>query len=208
MPLYDATLPLREGMVTFPGDPPFRMEPFFERSKGDPFDLARLSMGTHIGTHVDPPAHYLDGGATVDRIPLDTLVGPGVVLDMRGKPWVDRKALENSPLDDHPRVLLKTDNGPWLLEGDFREDYVHLTEDGASLLVERGVKLVGIDYLSIERYMSPGAPVHRALLGAGVLVVEGVHLVEVPPGPCEVFCLPLRIAGGDGAPARMLVRMG
>jgi arylformamidase len=208
MVLYDATLPLREGMVVFPGDPAFRMAPFFDRAKGDPFNLALLSMGTHIGTHVDPPAHYLDGGITVDKIPLEVLVGPGVVLDMRGKARIDRQALDASALGDHPRLLLKTDNGPWLLEGAFREDSVHLTEDGASLLVERGVKLVGIDWLSIERYQNPGAPVHRTLLRAGILVVEGVHLLDVPPGPCEVICLPLRIEGGDGAPARVIVRRG
>lgn len=205
MPLYDATLPIREGMVTFPGDPPFKIEPFFQRQKGDPFDLALMSMGTHLGTHVDPPAHYLDGGATVDLIPLETLIGPGVILDMTGRSRIDRAALERSALGAHVRVLFKTDNGPRLLESSFREDYVHLTEDGAMYLVECGVHLVGIDYLSIERYKNPGAPVHRTLLSAGALVVEGVHLLHVPVGPCEIYCLPLRILGADGAPARVLI---
>lgn len=206
MMLYDASLPIRKGMVTFPGDPPFEMKPFFERQKGDPFDLALLSLGTHIGTHVDPPAHYLDGGATVDQVPLETLVGPGIVLDMRGRREIDQKALEESPMGDHKRVLFKTDNGPLLLEDEFHEDYVHLTESGASFLVERGACLVGIDYLSIERYRNPGAPVHRTLLNAEILVVEGVNLIEVPPGDYEIFCLPLRIEGADGAPARVLLR--
>jgi len=206
MKLYDASIPIRKGMVTFPGDPPFRMEPCFQREKGDPFDLALISMGTHLGTHVDPPAHYLEGGATVDEIPLNTFVGPGIVLDMRGISQIDRQALENAPLGDHVRVLLKTDNGPLLLESSFHEDYVHLTEDGASYLVEKGVSLVGIDYLSIERYQNPDAPVHRALLQAGVLIVEGVHLLEIPPGPYEIFCLPICIKGADGAPARVLLR--
>ncbi|MBW1798069.1 MAG: cyclase family protein [Deltaproteobacteria bacterium] len=201
MKLYDATLPIQKEMVTFPGDPPFEMHPYFQRSKGDPFDLALLSMGTHLGTHVDPPSHYLDGGTTVDEIPLDTLVGPGVVLDMRGKSQVDRQALEEAPIEDHTRVLLKTDNGPLLLDPSFHEDYVHLTEDG-----ERKVCLVGIDYLSIERYKNPGAPVHRILLKSGVLVVEGAHLLEIPTGPYEIFCLPLPIKGADGAPARLILR--
>jgi arylformamidase len=206
MPLYDATLPIREGMVTFPGDPPFQMQPFFQRRNGDPFDLALLSMGTHLGTHVDPPAHYFDGGSTVDQLPLEAMMGPGVVLDMRGRPWIDRQALESSSLGDHTRVLLKTDNGPWLLEPPFREDYVHLTEDGAKYLVERGVQLVGIDYLSIEQYKNPGAPVHRTLLKASIVVLECVHLLDIPEGDCEIICLPLRIQGGDGAPARVCVR--
>lgn len=206
MKLYDATLPIREGMVTFPGDPPFKTKPFFQRQKEDPFDLALLSMGTHLGTHLDPPAHYLDRGATVDELPLDALVGSGVVLDMTGRPSVDRQALEESEMGDHVRILLKTDNSPRLLEPSFHEDYVHLTEDGARYLVRRGVQLVGIDYLSIERYKNPGAPVHHALLEAAVVVVEGVHLLDIAPGPYEIFCLPLRIKGADGAPARVILR--
>lgn len=207
MTLYDASLSLREGMLTFPGDPQFAIRPFFQQEKGDPFNLAVMTLATHLGTHVDPPAHYLEGGATVDRIPLDILVGPGVVLDMRGRQVIDRKALEPCNVAGRPRVLLKTDNGPRLLEKIFHTDYVHLTEDGAELLVERGVRLVGIDYLSIERYGNLGAPIHRALLTAGALIVECVNLVDVPSGPCEIFCLPLKIAEGDGAPARVLVRV-
>ena len=206
MKLYDATLPIQEGMVTFPGDPPFQIKPFFQRHRGDPFDLALMSIGTHLGTHVDPPAHYLDGGSTVDEIPLEILVGPGVVLDMRGKSLIDRQALEEAPLEDHVRVLFKTDNGPRLLQSSFHEDFVHLTEDGARYLVEKNVCLVGNDYLSIERYQNPGAPVHHILLEAGALVVEAVNLMEVPPGAYEIFCLPIKIKGADGAPARILLR--
>ena len=206
MKLYDASIPVRKGMVTFPGDPPFRKEPCFQIEKRDPVNLAVISMGTHQGTHVDSPAHYFDGGATVGEISLDTLAGPGIVLDMRGISQIDRQALESAPIGDHVRVLLKTDNGPLLLESSFHKDYVHLTEDGAKYLVEKGVGLVGIDYISIERYENPGAPVHRTLLQAGVLIVEGVHLLEVPPGPYEIFCLPICIKGADGAPARVLLR--
>jgi arylformamidase len=204
--LYDATLPIEEGMVTFPGDPPFQIKPFFQRHKGDPFDLALMSLGTHLGTHVDPPAHYIDGGSTVDEIPLEYLVGPGVVLDMRGRAQIDRQALEQAPLDDHVRVLFKTDNGPRLFEPSFHPDFVHLTEDGARYLVKKNVRLVGNDYLSIERYQNPGAPVHHILLKAGALVVEGVNLIEVPPGSYEIFCLPIKIKGADGAPARIILR--
>jgi arylformamidase len=193
-------------MVTFPGDPPYDTKPVFLRSQGDPFDLAFLSLGTHLGTHVDPPAHYLDGGATVDEIPLDTLVGSGIVLDMTGRSRIDRDDLKSSPMGNHRRVFFKTDNGPRLLEPSFCEDYVHLTESGARYLIEKGVCMAGIDYLSIEKYKNPGAPVHTLLLRANVLVVEGVHLLDVPPGPYEIFCLPLRIQGADGAPARVILR--
>ena len=109
-------------------------------------------------------------------------------------------------MGNHKRVLLKTDNGPLLLEQSFHEGYVHLTESGAQYLVEKGACMVGIDYLSIERYRNPGAPVHTMLLETGILVLEGVHLLDVPPGPYEIFCLPLRIEGADGAPIRGLLR--
>jgi arylformamidase len=206
MTLYDVTVPLRTGMVTFPGDPPFSMTPCFERKKGDPFDLALLSMGTHIGTHVDPPAHYLDGGATVDRIPLETLVGEAFVLDLRGKRSIGENDLEKGLPPGITRLLLKTDNGSLLFQKEFCKDYVSLSEDGARFLAERRIRLVGIDYLSIERFQNPGAPVHRTLLKAGALIVEGLNLTEVPSGRYEIFCLPLLIKGADGAPARVILR--
>jgi arylformamidase len=207
MPLYDATLPIHQEMLTFPGDPRFSMETVFDRRKGDPFNLALMKVGTHLGTHVDPPAHYVAGGATVDEIPLEVMVGPGVILDMRGRPYVDGQALKESWTEDYRRVLLKTDNSPKLLKQDFDEDFVALTQDGAEFLVSKGVKLVGIDYLSIEKYMTPRAPVHHILIAAGVLIVEGVHLLDAPAGPCQIYCLPMKIKGGDGAPARVLIEI-
>lgn len=205
MPLYDATLAIHEGMVIFPGDPPFKLDSFYRIERGDQFNLSVLSMGTHIGTHVDPPSHYLDNGAGVDKIPLEAMVGPGIVLDMRGRPVVDRQALAESAMAGSRRVLLKTDNGPRLLQSEFVADYVSLTEDGAEYLVELGVQLIGIDYLSIEKFQNVGAPVHRALLAGGVLIVEGVNLLDVPAGPCKIYCFPLKIQDADGAPARVLV---
>jgi arylformamidase len=205
MPVYDVTLPLRVGMLTYPGDPPFTMERIAHCSRGDRFNLSRITMATHTGTHCDPPLHYLDGRAAIDEIPPEVLVGPGIVLDMRGRPEIDRTALERSELGEHTRVFFKTDNGPKLLGGIYTSDYVALTEDAAVYLVDRGVKLVGIDYLAIELFANPLAPVHTTLLNAGALIVEGLVLVDVPPGPCKIYCLPLKIAGGDGAPARVLV---
>jgi len=206
MKLYDATLAIHEKMVIFPGDPPFKKEPVSQTQTGDDVNLTRITMGTHLGTHVDPPAHFIENGATVDQLSLETLVGPGVVADLRGCSQIDRRALEKASIADTKRVLMKTDNGPLLLEPPFHQDYVHLTEDGARYLVECKVCLVGIDYLSIEHHENPGSPVHHLLLEAGVLVVEGVHLLEIPPGEYEVLCLPLKIKGADGAPARVLLR--
>lgn len=205
MPLYDATLAIHEGILTFPGDPQFSLERIFERQKGAPFNLSLMRLATHLGTHVDPPAHYLPGGATVEHVPVDLMVGPGVVLDVLGRKDIDRETLEACGIGDSQRVLLKTDNGRRLLDPEFYADYAALTEDGARFLVDKGVKLVGIDYLSIEQWEDTKAPVHHMLLAAGILIVEGLCLADVPAGPCRIYCLPLKISGGDGAPARVLI---
>jgi arylformamidase len=202
--LYDVTLPLHPGMILFPGDPAFELVKAFGREKGDPFELARISMGTHAGTHVDAPKHFLEGGMAVDAIPLSILMGPATVLDFRGEPSIDEERLRRTVTAD--RVLLKTDNGPLLLEGRFHDEFVSLTEGGARVLIEKGVRLVGIDYLSIERPSPSGGAVHRMLLQAGIVIVESVDLLEVPPGSYEIFCFPLRIQGADGAPARVILR--
>jgi arylformamidase len=133
-------------------------------------------------------------------------VGPGVVADLRGCTQIDRRALEQAAVADYKRVLLKTDNGPLLLASSYQAAGVYLTEDGARYLVDSGVRLVGIDSLSIEHPESKGSPVHHLLLEAGVLVVEGARLVDIPAGEYEIFCLPLKIKGADGAPARILLR--
>jgi len=206
MKLYDATLSIHEKMMTFPGDPPFEKKAVSRIRNGDDYNLTRITMSTHLGTHVDPPAHFIANGTTVDQIALETLVGPGVVADLRGCSRIDAHALEKAGIADDKRVLLKTDNGPKLRGSTFHQDYVHLTEDGARFLVERQVYLVGIDSLSIEHHENPGSPVHHMLLNAGILVVEGVHLLDVPPGNYDIFCLPLKIKGADGAPARVLLR--
>jgi arylformamidase len=135
--LYDATLPIHEGMVTFPGDSPFRMKSLRSLDKGDRFNLASLSMSTHLGTHIDAPAHYIDGGRTVEELPLESLMGQGMVLDLRGKPVLDRKTLFQAPIGRERRILFKTDNGPLLLKKTFHEDFVSLFL-GESLKSESG----------------------------------------------------------------------
>ncbi len=206
MKIYDISLPLSEGIPCFPGDPKFRMSSHFLIKKGDPFNLAALSLCTHTGTHIDPPAHYIDGGTTVDELPLELFIGPCVVLDLRGLEKIDKKALEPMVSHENQRVLFKTDNTSLLTKGSFSEKYVYLTEDGAEFLVSKGIKLVGIDYLSIEKFMNPGAPVHNILLSAGIVILEGANLMNVPAGEYEIICLPICIKGGDGAPARVILR--
>lgn len=191
--IIDISLPIGPDTPVWPGDPPVVVESVARVEDGDPADVSRLALGTHTGTHVDPPAHFLPGGTTVDNLSLDVLVGPAVVVDCPAEP-IDRGALESLAVPDgSTRLLLKTGG-----------DAGALTPDGARWLVERGVRLVGADTLSIEP-ATDGYPVHRILLGAGVVIVEGLDLTAAGPGDYQLVCLPLRIAGGDGAPARAVL---
>lgn len=206
----DVSVPIRSGMVRWPGDPPVVVEERLAMSRGDPANLTALSLGAHAGTHVDAPLHYIDGAAPVDRLPLDVAVGPARVVAIRaGKTGaIGVGDLAPLRLRRGERVLLKTRNSPgaWRAGG-FVEDAVHLSLDAARHLAERRVALVGIDYLSVGGYRAGGGDlVHRALLEAGAWIVEGLDLTGVPSGPCDLVCLPIRLAGAEGAPARVLVR--
>lgn len=193
--VIDISLPIGPSLAVWPGDPPVEVEPLTRVEEGDP-GVSRLALGTHTGTHVDPPAHFVSGGATVDELPLDVLVGPAVVADCTGGAPIDAARLEGLGLPaGTARLLLKTAAGT--AAG-------LLTAGGAGWLVERGVRLVGADTLSIEPETEE-YPVHRILLGAGVVIVEGLDLTAAAPGPYELVCLPLRITGGDGAPARAVL---
>lgn len=206
MRTYDVTIPIEENMLLYPGDPETRIDRYFRIKRGDAFNLSRISMGTHTGTHIDAPSHYLDNGTTVDRLDPEIFIGPGVIINARGGLAIDRRTLVSSLINDAKRVFFKTANGPKILLSRFHEEYVYLTEDGADYLIEKGVVMCGIDYLSIEKFNNPTAPVHKKLLKAGVVIVEGLNLMDVPSGPCEIFCLPMKVKDGDGAPARVFVK--
>ncbi len=203
--MHDVTVPLATGMTTYPGDPPFVLEPV-QRLGESACALARLTLSTHTGTHVDAPSHFIAGGATVDRLSLEILMGKARVVPLLDRGRLERADLEALDLRDDLRVLLKTRMSGQLLKPGYHEDHVHLSEDAAVYLAQAGIKLVGFDYLSIDRFGSADFPAHRALLGAGVIVLEGLDLSEVEPGEYEMACLPLRVAGGDGAPARVVLR--
>lgn len=206
--IIDVTLPLSAELRSFPGDPPFRLEPFQRMADGAPYNVSRLVTGTHAGTHVDAPAHFVRGGATVDQLPLEILVGKARVLDVPGVERIERQNLEKTDLRDDIRVLIKTrmsaqpkgSRPP-------HDDSVSLSEDAAMYLVQAGIKLVGFDDLSIDARGSTDFKAHQVLLGAGVIVVEGLDLAEVEPGDYDMTCLPLRLVAADGAPARVVLRM-
>jgi arylformamidase len=204
--IHDLTVPLSEQLPVFPGDPRFRSQPVSRLKDGHPCNVSQLTLGTHAGTHVDAPYHFLEDGARVDELPLEILTGKARVVSVPARDAVDRADLEALDLRDDLRLLIKTRNSGQLRQPEFRQDFVYLTPEAASYLAQVGIKLVGWDYLSIEKFGSRDFPAHHALLGAGVLVVEGLDLSQVEPGEYELTCLPLKVAGGDGAPARVILR--
>jgi arylformamidase len=204
--LLDVSVPLTAGTPTYPGNPEFELHPVKRIAEGASSNVSRLSLGTHTGTHVDAPRHFFDDGAAVDALPLNLLLGRARVVDIPRRGGIAADDLTQVGLREDIRVLFRTPNSAlWNGEG-FHADYTYLTADGAQYLVDQGVKVVGVDYLSVEQFKKPGAPAHRALLSAGVVIIEGLNLGEAEPGMYEMYCLPLRVAGGDGAPARVILK--
>lgn len=201
----DVTVPIHADMVVFEGDPPVEVRVALSRDRGDAANVSRLTLGSHTGTHVDAPLHFISGGAPVDALPLDVLIGPARVVACPTGP-IEPDTVAAANLVGEQRVLFKTSNSGLWAAGRFARDYQSMTLEAAGELMRAGVALVGIDYLSIESFQASGHPVHRRLLGAGIVVLEGLDLSAIAPGRYELVCLPLRIRGGDGAPARVLLR--
>lgn len=203
---WDVSMPLFEGTPTFPGDPAFSHHPVHSLDRGDPYSVSALSFGSHAGTHVDPPCHFIVGGATVDQLDLDVLNGPCRVADVPpGVRSIGPEEVARLPAGT-ARVLFRTANSArWRTKLEFFSDYVAVNEAGARELVRRKVRLVGVDALSVESDPSGQFPVHHRLLGEGVLIIEGLLLADVPAGAYELHCLPLDLKGGDGGPARVVL---
>jgi arylformamidase len=200
--IFDVSVPVRPGMPVYPGDPEVELERVESLADGAIANVSRLAFGVHTGSHVDAPLHFLDGAADVESLPVDVLVGPVRVLDLTAvETAVGAADLE--PFDLGERILLRTRNSELWARDRYVEGAVELAPDAARLLVERGVRLVGIDYLSIG---DPEA--HRILLGARVVPVEGLDLRGIEPGEYLLVCAPLRLAGSDGGPARVLLIRG
>jgi arylformamidase len=208
--IYDVTVSISETLPVWPGDPRVQIEPLSRIVKGDPANVSHLHMTTHTGTHVDAPYHFVQQGLTVDKLPLDVLIGPAFVAEIDvpqgSKIGVWELARLHFPRDV-ARLLIKTKNS-YLWEDkviEFERNFCHLAPHTAEWLVKEGIRLVGVDYLSVEGYGPADFRVHHTLLEAGVVIVEGLDLSRVPEGPCQLVCLPLKIRGADGAPARVLV---
>lgn len=207
MTWQDISVPIRSAMVTFEGDPVAHLERVSAMADGAICNVSRLDIGVHSGTHVDVPLHFIDGARDLGAFPLDLFVGPAWVADARRVDGhFDRAAID--ALDIPPgteRLLILSRNSELWDSPVFERGFSAVTADGAALLVERGIRLVGLDYLSIAPFGDP-VPTHVTLLGAGVAIVEGLDLRAVEPGDYDLICLPLRIPGSDGCPARAIVR--
>jgi arylformamidase len=206
MKLIDVSVPLDSGLASYPGNTPFTLEPVKRIAQGGSSNVSSLHLSAHCGTHVDAPRHFFDAGPGTEALPIERLIGPARVLEVPSGP-IDAAALTAAGLAADTRVLIRTPNSRLWTSPDFHPEYAGVTESGARLLVERGVQVVGVDYLSVEEFRTPGAPAHHVLLGAGVIVIEGLNLSDVAPGAYRMICLPLRIVGSDGAPARVVLQV-
>jgi arylformamidase len=208
MTIHDISLTLSPDLPTWPGDPGLELEQFESMDKGAHVNVTRISTSVHVGTHVDAPHHFLNDGRTVEQLSLEVLNGPCYVVQLPdGIEAITAEVLERTEItSDMKRVLFGTRNSHLWANGErkFQTDFVAITEDGAEWLVQRGVQLVGVDYLSVAPY-GDSEPTHKVLLGAGVVIVEGLNLSSVMRGFYDLHCLPLKIAGSDGAPARAIL---
>jgi len=203
----DVSVPITDGMISWPGDPKVHIKRAIDMDKGAPANLTKLNMGAHTGTHMDAPCHFLNSKAGVDKMPLDAGIGKARVIGIKNNEMITPEELRSHRIRKGERILLKTSNSNsrWYLKP-FNKKFVALSVESARFLAERKIKTLGVDYLSIGSMQSDGAEVHRLILKAGVWPIEGLDLSKVEPGDYEMICLPLRIVKSDGSPVRALLR--
>ena len=210
MTIFDISLPVSPAIPVWPDDPQVVLRRTMSLDDGDGVNVSHLSCSVHTGTHVDTPIHFIQGGSGADKLPLDALIGPAYVGHLGQAREITIADLERMALPPHTqRLLLRTRNSELWAQGtrEFTPDYVALTPEAAEWVVDQGIRLIGVDYLSVQRFHDPEPTTHRTLLSAGVVIIEGLDLSEVQPGTYQLICLPMKLVGSDGAPARaVLVR--
>ena len=203
----DISVPLHNAMVHWPGDPPIDIKRVKDMEQGDNANLSMISMGAHSGTHMDAPLHFLQEGIGIDRMPLDTTVGRARVIEIQDNELIKPEELSGHRIRRGERILFKTRNSSRVWQTDkFIEDFVFISNEAAYLLAKIGVRVVGVDYLSVGGFQQGGSYVHKILLGGGVWIIEGLDLSRVSPGEYDLICLPLKLDRGDGAPARAVLK--
>jgi arylformamidase len=208
MSIYDISLTISSSLPVWPGEPPIKLTQTASMDSGADYNGTHIDMSAHTGTHIDAPHHFLNDNRTVESLPLDVLTGPCYVVQLPDDMnEISAEVLDRLPLPTGvARILFGTRNSKLWAQGEeqFQENFVSISPDGAEWLVAHGIKLVGIDYLSVAPYSDP-VPTHQVLLRAGVIVLEGIDLSQVPRGFYDLYCLPLKLAGADGAPARAIL---
>ena len=203
----DVSVPLRDGMPAWPGNPPVEIGRHEDMSKGGDANVTVLSLGAHTGTHVDAPVHFLADGVAIEAMDLSATMGEARVIEIGDPASISHHELQAAKIVRGERILFKTRNSSYAWSREtFVEDFVGITLGAAQYLAEIGPRTVGVDYLSVAAFGGDASGVHRALLSAGVWIIEGLDLAPVAKGSYELICLPLRIPGSDGAPARALLR--
>ena len=204
----DVSIPLRDGMSGWPGDKPFERTLTHSMATGAANNLSQFSTSAHIGTHMDAPLHFIQNAPGIETLPIEAVVGRARVIQINDTDAVRPEELRSHSLQPGERVLFRTRNSELRLsERDFTKEFVHISPDAARYLANRQVRTVGVDYLSVGAFHEEsGRETHRILLGAGIWIIEGINLTNVEPGDYEMICLPLRMVGSDGAPARAVLR--
>jgi arylformamidase len=203
----DVSVSLHSGMVHLPDNPPVRIERALSIEHGDAANVSEISMGAHTGTHMDGPLHFVRDGKSLDEMPLDATIGRARVIEVSDPESIKLDELHPYRLQRGERILFKTQNAArrWSSE-DFIEDFVYVSQEAAQYLADRGIQIVGVDYLSVGGFLKDCVETHQALLEAGIWVIEGLDLSAVEPGEYELVCLPIKIKRSDGAPARAILR--
>ncbi len=203
----DISVTISSGMVHWPDNPEVRVERMLDMEKGAVCNVSTLSLGSHTGTHMDAPLHFIRDGQGLDAMPLEATIGPARVLPIRDRESIKVRELEPQRIRKGERILFRTRNSrrPWAREP-FDEDFVYISKEAAAFLAEREIRAVGVDYLSVGGYKKDGVETHQALLGAGIWIIEGLDLGRIKPGRYELLCLPMKVLKSDGAPARALLR--
>ena len=208
MKIFDISIPVNSELPVWPGDPKIVLKRYQAISEGHASNNSKLSCSVHSGTHVDAPSHFIEDGITVDQLPLDVLIGPAFVADFPNADAVTPDSLKALDLPkETTRLLIKTRNSALWSDPhhQFAPDFVAITPDAANWVVNRGIRLIGIDYLSIQRYKDLEPLTHETLLEAGIVIVEGLCLQNIQAGIYTLICLPIKLAGSEGAPARSVL---
>ncbi len=206
--VIDISVPLYQGMVHWPGDPSLQIEYALSMERGDPCNVSKLSMGAHTGTHMDAPLHFIANGASLDQMPLTATIGPARVIHINDPVSITVAELQQHNIEPGERLLFQTRNSDdaWQ-SSEFAKDFVALTHEAAQYLAACQVQTVGVDYLSVGGFEKDGTETHLALLGAGIWVIEGLNLGGVQPGTYQLICLPLKLIGREGGPARAVLQV-